>query len=183
MNENENQLKKLPGDLILWVLIISELAVFCVGLLVLLSLRLSDPALFAQSQAELHRVSAGINTVVLVTSGYAAARAVAAVAAGNMSLTRRWLWMAIGLAVVFLGLKAVEYADAFSKGIGIETNSFFTFYFLLTGFHAAHVLAGMVILGLVSIRPQLQSVQAGAQFWHMVDLVWVLLLPIVYLLP
>lgn len=173
-------LQHLPGELIMWVLIISELAVFCVCLLIFLALRLTDPQMFAQSQDQLHRASAGINTGVLVSSGYLAARAVAAVRSGASA--RGWLLGAAGLGTVFLALKAVEYADAVGKGLGVDTNAFFTFYYLLTGFHAAHVVAGIVILLLVAIRPQPEGVQAGAQFWHMVDLVWVLLFPIIYLL-
>lgn len=176
------EIRQFPGELIMWVLIISELAVFGVCLLVFLSLRLFDPALFAQSQDQLHRAAAGINTVVLVTSGFLAAMAMAAVRAGAAGRARVFLLAASALGAVFLALKGVEYADAFSQGIGVESNSFFTFYFLLTGFHAAHVVAGIIILLLVAIRPAPGGVEAGAQFWHMVDLVWVLLFPIIYLL-
>ncbi|MFV0408437.1 MAG: cytochrome c oxidase subunit 3 [Paracoccus sp. (in: a-proteobacteria)] len=183
MSPERGLLQQLPGELILWILIVSELAVFCAGLLIFLALRLADPELFAQSQTELHRAAAGINTIILVSSGYLAARAVGAVRKGQARLARGLLLCAALLGLVFLGVKGVEYGDAFAKGIGIETNAFFTFYFLLTGFHAAHVLAGAIILALVSIRPEPDGVEAGAQFWHMVDLVWVLLLPIIYLLP
>ncbi|MDO5606131.1 MAG: cytochrome c oxidase subunit 3 [Paracoccus sp. (in: a-proteobacteria)] len=172
--------EELPGELILWVLIISEIAVFAVGLWLFLALRLHDPAMFATGRAELHPIAAGINTVVLVSSGYAAARAHHACLKGAPA--RAWLLLAAGLGAVFIAIKAFEYGDLFSRGIGIETNVFFTFYFLLTGFHAAHVIAGMIILLIVAIRPQPQPVQAGAQFWHMVDLVWMLLLPVVYLM-
>ncbi len=166
----------------MWVLIVSELAVFGTCLLVFLALRLTDPALFASSQDQLHRAAAGINTVVLVTSGYLAALALAAIRQGGKARARGMMLAASGLGLVFLALKAVEYMDAFGQGIGIETNSFFTFYFLLTGFHAAHVIAGIVILLILSVRPTPAGVEAGTQFWHMVDLVWVLLFPIIYLL-
>lgn len=179
MTARPTALRAPPGEMIMWVLIVSELAVFGAGLLVFLALRLRDPALFAQSQDQLHRVAAGINTVVLVTSGYFAARATLAQTPASVRL---WLGAAALTGCGFLALKGVEYTDAISKGIGIETNGFFTFYFLLTGFHAAHVVAGIVVLGLVAIRPAPAGVQAGAQFWHMVDLVWVLLFPIIYLL-
>lgn len=182
MNQQPSLLRQLPGELIMWVLIVSELAVFCVCLLVFLALRLTDPALFAQSQDQLHRAAAGINTVVLVTSGLLAACAMTATRRGKRGRARGLLLAAAGLGMVFLALKAVEYADAFTKGIGVETNSFFTFYFLLTGFHAAHVIAGIVILLIVCVRPAPASVEVGGQFWHMVDLVWVLLFPIIYLL-
>ena len=89
---------------------------------------------------------------------------------------------AILLGAVFLVLKGSEYADLFAQGIGTETHAFYTFSFLLTGFHAAHVLAGMVLLAVVGWLGTPKAVETGAAFWHMVDLVWVLLFPVVYLL-
>lgn len=172
----------LPGELVLWVLIVSELAVFAAALLILLALRLRDPAGFAAAQDQLHRLSAGINTVVLVSSGYAAARAAAAAAGDRRPAARGWLAGTILLGAVFLGLKGIEYADAITRGLGMETHVFYTFYWLLTLFHAAHVVAGMVILGLVGLGARPQPVEAGVQFWHMVDLVWVILFPVMYLL-
>ena len=174
--------KRLPGELVMWVLIISELAVFGVALLIFLVLRLGDPQGFAAAQDQLHRLSAGLNTVVLVTSGFAAAMALRTAEAGQTAATRRWLGGAMVLGAVFLLLKGVEYGDALARGIGLETHVFFTFYWLLTLFHAAHVIAGIIILGLVAINPRPDTVEAGAQFWHMVDLVWVMLFPVIYLL-
>lgn len=174
-------LDDLPGDLMIWVLIVSELAVFGAGLLAFLAVRLGDPAGFAAAQDQLHRVSAGVNTMVLVTSGWCAARAVGGRAAEGRAV-RSHLAAAGALGIVFLILKGVEYADAAAKGLGTETHPFFTFYWLLTGFHAAHVAAGVVVLGLVAIRRRPEQVEAAAQFWHMVDLVWVILFPILYLL-
>ncbi|MRX50473.1 cytochrome c oxidase subunit 3 family protein [Paracoccus sp. S-4012] len=166
----------------MWVLIVSELAVFSAGLLAFLAVRLADPAGFAAAQDQLHRVSAGINTAVLVTSGWFAARAVSDTEA-RRNRAARWNLLAAGLlGIVFLILKGVEYADAAAKGLGTETHAFFTFYYLLTGFHAAHVVAGVIVLALVAIRLKPDQVEAGAQFWHMVDLVWVILFPIIYLL-
>ncbi|MEY4305986.1 MAG: Cytochrome c oxidase subunit 3 [Pseudomonadota bacterium] len=171
----------LPGEVMIWILIISELAVFSAGLLALLAGRLTDPAGFAEAQSHLHRVGAAVNTVVLVTSGYLAA--VAAHKAGHRpTVARRLLMLAAGLGAVFLAVKASEYIDLFTQGIGTETHPFFTFFYLLTGFHAAHVLAGMVLLMVVAIRLAPRPVGVAAAFWHMVDLVWVLLVPVVYLL-
>ncbi|WP_227751752.1 cytochrome c oxidase subunit 3 [Tabrizicola oligotrophica] len=165
----------------IWVLIISELVVFGAGLLALLATRLTDPAGFAEAQSHLHRVGAAVNTVVLVSSGYLAALAVR-LAAARPGLARLLLILAAGLGAVFLAVKASEYAALFAQGIGTETHAFFTFSYLLTGFHAAHVLAGMVLLLLVAVRPAPRPVGVAAAFWHMVDLVWVLLVPVVYLL-
>lgn len=166
--------RDLPGEPLIWVLILSELAVFGAGLVAFLAVRLTDPAGFLEAQSHLHRLSAGINTLVLVTSGWFVARATPG---------RIWpnLLPALALGAVFLGLKLVEWADLVSRGISTETHAFFTFSYLLTGFHAAHVLAGMVLLAVTGATGSRPALEAGAAFWHMVDLVWVLLFPVVYL--
>lgn len=172
---------QLPGELLMWVLILSELAVFGAGLLAFLAVRLTDPDGFAEAQSHLHRTGAAANTLVLVTSGWLAAVATRAAYAGRVRLVRLALVPAIALGAVFLVLKGAEYADLFALGIGTETHAFYTFSFLLTGFHAAHVLAGMILLALVGWLATPRAVETGAAFWHMVDLVWVLLFPVVYL--
>jgi len=180
--EELSPLDQLPGDLMMWVLIVSELLVFGAGLAAFLAVRITDPAGFAAAQDHLHRALAGINTLVLVTSGFFAARAVRASEHPRLAATRLWLAGAAALGFVFLGIKMVEYLGNAEAGIGMTTGGFFTFYYLLTGFHAAHVLAGIVILFLVGLRGQARTVEVGAAFWHMVDLVWVLLFPVIYLL-
>ncbi|SMO32581.1 nitric oxide reductase NorE protein [Thalassovita litoralis] len=175
-------LDALPGDLMMWLLIVSELLVFGAGLAAFMGVRLTDVAGFAEAQSHLHRAAAGINTVVLVTSGWLAALAVQAAEAGRAARTRLFLAGAALLGVVFLWIKAIEYADKAAQGISFETHSFFTFYYLLTGFHAVHVVAGIVILGLVALAPTPRNTEVGTAFWHMVDLVWVILFPILYLL-
>lgn len=173
---------ELPGELMMWVLIVSELLVFGAGLLAFLGVRLTDPAGFAEAQDHLHRTGAALNTCVLVTSGFLAARAYRWREAGRRAAARLALWAAAALGVVFLVIKGYEYADKAALGIGIETHPFFMFYYLLTGFHAAHVVAGIAVLLLVSWRDQPRNIETGAAFWHMVDLVWVLLFPVIYLL-
>ena len=86
------------------------------------------------------------------------------------------------LGVVFLLIKGFEFAGNAAQGIGWDTHPFFTFYYLLTGFHAAHVVAGVILLLLVAWQDEPRNIEAGAAFWHMVDLVWVILFPVIYLL-
>ncbi|WP_306754311.1 cytochrome c oxidase subunit 3 [Paracoccus actinidiae] len=175
-------LDDLPGELIMWILIGSEILVFAAGVTAMSAMRLTDPAGFADAQAMLDGRMAALNTVVLVTSGLFAARAERAAAGGDKRGARRGLMLAALGGMIFLVVKGMEYAHDLSLGIGIDTHPFFTFYFLLTGFHAAHVIAGVAVLALVAIRARPEPVQAGAMFWHMVDLVWVLILPPIYLL-
>ncbi len=169
----------LPGEVMMWVLIFSELAVFGAGLAAFMGVRLTDPAGFAQARSHLMVELAGTNTIILVTSGLFAALAVTA---KTRRVARLRLAAASLLGLVFLGLKTVEYTAKAAEGIDFETHEFFTFYYLLTGFHAAHVIAGVIILALVGWQAQHRAIQTGAAFWHMVDLVWVLLFPVIYLL-
>lgn len=175
-------LGELPGDLMMWVLIVSEFLVFGAALLGFLAVRASDPQAFANDQALLDRTAGAVNTIVLVSSGLAAAMAVAAREAGARERARHLIGGAAALGTVFLAIKGIEYADKAARGIGLETSPFFTFYYLVTGFHAAHVVAGIAILGLVAIYDSARNIETAAAFWHMVDLVWVLLFPIIYLL-
>ncbi|MEP3047026.1 MAG: cytochrome c oxidase subunit 3 family protein [Roseibium sp.] len=175
-------LEELPGELMMWVLIISELLVFGAGLAAFLGVRITDPAGFAAAQDHLHRMQAGVNTVVLITSGYFAACALRFSIANRTSAARLSLFGAMVLGIVFLLIKVWEYAEKIEHGISTETHPFFTFYYLLTGFHAAHVVAGILILGLVTWFAKPRNIEVAAAFWHMVDLVWVLLFPVIYLL-
>ncbi len=180
--DRRSALDQLPGELMMWVLVVSELAVFGAGLAAFLAVRITDPAGFAEAQSYLHRAGAGVNTIVLVTSGWLAALATKAAEEGLVRRLRWRVFGAVALGALFLLLKGTEYADLAAAGISFETHTFFTFSYLLTGFHAAHVIAGMVLLAIVAIVASPRAVEAGAAFWHMVDLVWVLLFPVVYLL-
>ncbi|GGO62318.1 nitric oxide reductase NorE protein [Roseovarius pacificus] len=178
----DSVLDELPGDLMIWVLIVSELLVFGAGLAAFLAVRITDPAGFAEAQDALHRTGAGINTVVLVTSGALAAWALRLREGARRGAARLALIAAALLGVVFLWVKGAEYAAKAAHGIGWDTHPFYTFYYLLTGFHAAHVVAGVLVLLLVAWKDAPRNIEAGAAFWHMVDLVWVLLFPVIYLL-
>lgn len=172
--------ERLPGEPIMWVLIVSELLVFGAVLAAFLAVRATTPEIFAESQALLDREAGALDTLVLVTSGLFAAIAVRAGAAAKPGRARLWLLLAILLGVVLLVVKELEYAD--KTALGIDTNAFFTFYYLGTGCHALHVVAGIVILLLVGWRAEPHALEVGAAFWHMVDLVWVLLFPVICLL-
>lgn len=172
----------LPGELIMWILIASEVLVFGAGISVMTVLRLMDPEGYGAAQAMLDGRAAALNTLVLVTSGWFAARAERAARAGQLAAARWGLLLACLGGAAFLVIKGFEYWHDIQNGIGMETHVFFTFYYLLTGFHAAHVLAGIFVMVLVMIRARPDGVQAGVMFWHMVDLVWVLILPPIYLM-
>jgi nitric oxide reductase NorE protein len=173
---------ELPGDLMMWVLIASELLVFGAALIAFLAVRATDPAGFSADQALLDRTAGALNTIVLVTSGLCAGLAVVYRECYQRSVARWWLFAAGILGIVFLVVKSFEYAHKSELGIGIETSAFFTFYYLTTGFHALHVVAGIVIFSVAAWADSVRNMEAAVAFWHMVDLIWVLLFPIIYLL-
>lgn len=169
----------LPGHPMMWVLIASELAVFGALIVAFGIAGALEPDLFAAGRARLDPLLGGINTLVLVTSGFLAAMAVAAADAGRRRTARLHVAGAILLGGLFVVVKLVEYRAKFAAGIGIETDSFFTLYFLVTGFHLLHVVLGMGILAAVTVTDG--DLRTGTAFWHMVDLVWVVLYALVYL--
>lgn len=166
----------------MWILIVSELLVFGAGLIVFLSVRITDPIGFAEAQDLLDRRAAGINTIVLITSGLLAALATHLRRSGSRGLARLSLIGAALLGMVFLWIKNAEFASKAASGIVWDTHVFYNFYFMLTGFHAAHVAAGVVLLLLVAWRDHVDNIEDATAFWHMVDLIWVLLFPVIYLL-
>lgn len=175
-------LSRLPGNPLMWVLIASELAVFGAALLGYAGARLRDPAGFLDAQNHLDRVAGVINTAVLITSGLFAALAVEARKTGRRAAARWRIVAAASFGAVFLLVKFSEYARELGAGFDIDSGGFFTLYYLITGFHALHVLLGMVILGVVARYDSLANYETGAAFWHMVDLVWIVIFPVIYLL-
>ncbi|MFC6654582.1 heme-copper oxidase subunit III [Roseibium salinum] len=117
-------LDELPGELMMWVLIVSELLVFGAGLAAFLGVRITDPAGFREAQSHLHPALAGLNTIILITSGFLAARSLALREAGKRAASRWHLVGAMGLGAAFLVIKVHEYVEAAAQGISTETHAF-----------------------------------------------------------
>jgi nitric oxide reductase NorE protein len=99
---------------------------------------------------------------VLITSGFLVARSLELRLKLKRTAARLHLTGAMALGCVFLAIKVQEYAAKAAEGISTETHPFFMFYYLLTGFHAAHVLAGIVVLGLVAWKDEPRTIETGA---------------------
>lgn len=180
----------LPGDLAMWCFIFAELLVFGIFFLVYAFTRANNVELFNASQLELDRVSGVINTVLLITSSYFVVRAVETIRHGDNQSCARWLVAAMACGGGFLVLKLVEFAAKVGAGISMSTNTFYMFYLFLGFFHFMHVVLGMVILGAIALKARREGysahdhagVETGASYWHMVDLVWIVLFPLIYVL-
>lgn len=178
-----------PGGLLLWIIIFLELITFGLGLMALVYYGRSEPELFHTARLQLNPVIGTVNTLFLVTSGYMMANAVHQVRIGNHDRTIHYLKLTLWGGVVFVGLKSFEYYEKLTSGLEMGDNMFFTLYWLLTGFHLVHVLVGMVILAWMmfkmrSVNPDITvaDLESGAAFWHMCDLIWLLLFPALYLI-
>lgn len=179
-----------PGDLAIWFFIFAELLAFGIFFLSYAFARAHNVELFNESQQHLNRESGAANTVVLITSSYFVVRAVAAIREGLSRQCAHWLGAAIALGGVFVVIKLFEFNAHFSAGISLSTNTFYMFYLSLTIFHFMHVILGMAILAAVMLKArrggysaeQHTGVETGASYWHMVDLVWLILFPLVYVI-
>jgi heme/copper-type cytochrome/quinol oxidase subunit 3 len=116
------------------------------------------------------------------------AMAVGAMNRRNRAWVKLFLVLTILLGTSFLGVKAVEYAQKFEHHYTPHTNLFFSFYFIMTGLHALHVLVGVVILTVLlasvarnSVRTDEIVVENVGLYWHFVDVVWIFLFPLLYL--
>ncbi len=186
-----------PGDFAIWIIIYVELITF--GLLFLgyaFSRRL-DIQLFNDSQLLLNQTSGFINTFILITSSYFVVKAVNSIKSMTQERYRefnlrasKWLLFALGCGIAFLVIKLSEFFHIFGQGITLSTNKFFMFYLLLTVFHFMHVLLGSIILFNIYKKTKnygytqddYKGFETGASYWHMVDLLWIVLFPLVYII-
>ncbi|AJE04390.1 cytochrome c oxidase subunit 3 family protein [Geobacter pickeringii] len=151
--------------------------------------RLRYPDLFHTEHLKLNRLLGAANTVILITSSLTMALAVAAARQGRRKRLRLFLLCTIVLAASFLGVKYLEWSDDFSRHLYPKTNLFFSLYFTMTGLHGIHVMAGMGVLGWLLARTRKghfarasrTPVEIGGLYWHFVDLVWIYLFPLLYL--
>ncbi len=179
-----------PGDLAIWIFILAELSVFAIFFATYAFTRMNNVELFNEFQQHLDRQAALINTLALITSSYFVVRAVSAIKEDNSRLCIRWLLGALAMGCLFLFVKGAEYTHHFEQGINLSTNTFYMFYLSLTFFHFMHVIMGMVILAAVAVMAkngkytaeEHTGVETGASYWHMVDLVWLILFPLVYVM-
>lgn len=175
-----------PGGILLWMIIMVELLTFGIALIVLVASAGKDPGGFHESARHLNRTFGAVNTIFLLTSGYFMAMAVRRYKQEAFGGAARAINFALLGGLLFVLLKGFEYHEKIDAGLVLGYNSFFNFYWLLTGFHLIHVLVGMIILffirrGIAKGSSSLEDVEAGAAFWHMCDLIWLLLFPTLYL--
>lgn len=180
----------VPGEPGIWVLLSGDLLIFTILFAVYLSRRAHDPALFATSQDHLNRTLGAVNTLILLTSSLFVALAVKALRDSRIrSLAAPLTVVGALTGGCFVVIKAIEYRQKLSAGITPGTNEFYMYYFVLTGLHLAHVIIGLVVLAVLSrlaAKPdptptRIGYFEGGTCFWHLVDLLWLIIFPLVFL--
>jgi nitric oxide reductase NorE protein len=179
--------RRLPGEPGIWVLILGELFVFSLFFVTISITRNADPDGFLLAQSTLNRSLGLANTLLLLTSSLFVALAVQRFGErreGGSAL----LHAAMGCGCGFVIIKVVEYWEKIVAGVTFTSAEFFTFYFAFTGIHLAHVLLGLGVLVFIEVvarRPltpkSIGMIECGAIFWHLVDLLWIVLFALFYL--
>ena len=190
------------GKLGMWLFLVTEVLLFG-GLFVGYALMAArHPAGFHAGHLHLDRVLGTFNTVVLLTSSFTMVMAVLSARENRRKGVIVFLVLTLLLAGVFLGVKYVEYSHKFHEGLlpgkyythpGQDARGesmFFSFYFMMTGLHGVHILAGMgVMIWLLgrARRGDFSSsyyapVDLGGLYWHLVDIIWIYLFPLLYLI-
>ena len=186
----------------MWIFIAQEVMFFGGLLMAYLLYRVWYPEAWSVGSEVLNVRLGGLNTVVLIASSLTMALAVRAAQTGSPGATVRWLLVTMTLGLTFLGGKFFEYKEKFElhevPGIDFhfadpnappQVQIFFSLYFALTGLHALHMVVGFVLLAVIAwmahkrrFSPDWYTpVEMSGLYWHFVDIVWIFLFPLLYL--
>ncbi|WP_404476963.1 cytochrome c oxidase subunit 3 [Novosphingobium sp. BL-52-GroH] len=178
----------LPGDEGVFFFITADMAMFAVFFLLFMVGQAQDPEGYRASRAALDPMLGLGNTLILVFSGWWMVRAVEAGRAEDWVLARSRVLAAMLFGSAFAITKAYEYYAKISKGITLTTSEFFGYYFAFTGIHFLHFALGIGVLAITAgklARPEGAKtriwLESAAAYWHMVDLLWMVLFPMLYL--
>ena len=184
----------------MWLFLYTEVILFS-GLFILYAVSLDKyPQQFAEASHKLNIYFGTINTLVLLTSSLTIALAVSAIQMGRKKQCLTLCWVTVVLAIVFLINKYFEWSAEIGHGIypgseqlaamGPGVTVFFNLYYFTAGLHGLHVLIGATLIGVVAVMTSKEKVTAdryvllenSALYWHLVDLVWIFLFPLYYLI-
>lgn len=181
--------KRTPGEGGTWVFLFGDMLVFGAFFVTFLVERAKTPETFDASRATLHIGVGVINTLVLLSSSLCVVLTLNAMRAGHRRIATKATAAAIVFGILFIALKVYEYVSLGTAGHGPGANDFYLYYFILTGLHLFHVCLGLGALSFIltqTRRPELSEtrtalVEGAACFWHLVDLLWIFLFALLYL--
>lgn len=188
MAMSERRARRLPGFDGIWVFVGLDMLIFALLFGSFMVERMEDPIVFETARHALSLHYGGINTLILLASSWFMVLAV--LAARRSAAAAPWLAAALTGGIAFGISKAFEYTGKIQFGHTMLSNDFFMFYYALTGIHLVHVLAGCVALAVFWMRARAGRYSTGADltglesmgiYWHMVDLLWIVIFPLLYL--
>ena len=178
----------MPGDGAMWVMVLGDLIIFGGYFIIFMIYRAMAPAEFMAAQQRLD-INVGVfNTLVLLASSLLVALSVQAARADDNDRALRLTYLGGLCGVAFILIKAYEWSAEIAHGYTIGSNDFFMFYYMLTGVHLFHVSLGLVILGVIvrelrnPRRRRMSMIESGATYWHMVDLLWIVIFALLYVM-
>ncbi len=184
----------------LWLFLFTEILLFGGLFLLYAGYRFIHPAGFAAAAAELDVLMGAINTVVLLTSSLTVVLGIVALQKHHKQLSLFFLWITQACGLIFLINKYFEYSAKFHHGIypkgpALQEMSegevlYFGLYFVMTGLHGLHIIVGMAFIGFVmwQIKKEVisasnfQKLENAGLYWHLVDIIWIFLFPLLYLI-
>jgi nitric oxide reductase NorE protein len=179
--------RRVPGEVGVWVLLFGDLLVFSIFFLIFTDFRGQAPHLYQVGSASLNKAIGLTNTLVLLTSSLVVAIGVRRVREGS-ARAARCFGLAMLLAASFVILKVFEYAQKVQAGVTPLTSDFYLYYFAFTGIHLMHVLLGSAGLFVMHSQALARNpspsrvliVECCGLFWHIVDLLWIVLFALFY---
>lgn len=192
--------RHLPGEEGVWVFILGDMMVFSLFFLVFMYYRNQDIATFTESQATLNLHYGALNTLLLLTSSWFVALSLRSVRNNWPQKAMRLIMLAGACGLGFVVVKFLEYGEKINAGLVLTTNDFYMYYYVLTGVHFLHLVIGLGVLAFLWFKAKaglesstgmapcgysskdIQTFEGGAAYWHMVDLLWIVLFPLIYLM-
>jgi cytochrome c oxidase subunit 3 len=180
----------VPGNRGIWVGILCELTEFALMFVAYAWFKLTHPADFHNGPAMLNTAAGVANTVVMLTSGYFAVRALAAIRRNEVTGARNWLIATLVGGIAFLVIKAFEFRWNIDHGVVGTGNSFVAMYYYLTFNHLVHVVWGCLGLIWAILRTSFgayspedhEGLESATLYWHATDLAWIVIFPLAYVL-
>lgn len=178
----------VPGELGIWMFIAGDLVLFSLLFFLFLQYRAGQEALFAEAQRHLNQAIGLVNTVLMLSSSWLVASAAQAARRQQSQVASRCFAAAFACGAGFVIVKYFEYGERIRAGVTPNSNDFFMYYYVYTGIHLVHVVIGMGVLAALTVyvrsagpAAKIQHLESGATFWHLVDLLWIVLFALLYL--
>ena len=174
----------------MWIFLLSEVMFFTALIGSYIILRFSHPDAWTAPGKVLNIPVTAVNTFILICSSVTMVKAYASVADGNQRMLRLWLVLTVLIGATFVGIQVYEYTHLIEKGFVPSAGLYGTTFYTMTGFHGFHVTMGVLCMSFVTWKAfrgrytatDHRGVEVIGLYWHFVDLVWIILFTIVYLI-